>query len=237
MAMQPKCVQNGYLTAAVLGVPNAQRGNTVRKWLCRPNRDEVATSPLLSGGTTTLSISTHIGNACAAHGGQRGYVTPAISGVPKARRGEKNHKWPCGPHVDKMATSPPPSRESLTLSTRRKAEMAMRPIVGTVGTSATLPIPSERSLMLTHGRKNRNGCVAHNGQRGIHHRCHFGGPQRSAQGGKAKWLCKMAMQAKFGQNGYITHAICDPQHSARAEKSEPAKWSTSGQTGYTTHAI
>ena len=51
--------------------------------------------------------------------GQSSYITPPVSGVPNAQRGEKRQKWLCGPHVGKLATSPLPSG-SLTLSLGRQ---------------------------------------------------------------------------------------------------------------------
>ena len=32
---------------------------------------------------------------------QSGYITPAVLGVPNVQRGEKNRKWPSGPHAGK----------------------------------------------------------------------------------------------------------------------------------------
>ena len=51
---------------------------------------------------------------------QSGYITPAVLGVPNARRGEKKWKWLPGAHVGKVATSPLSSWEPRTLNAGRK---------------------------------------------------------------------------------------------------------------------
>ena len=63
MAAWPTCGQSGYITPAVLGVPNAQRGD---------NKTEMATRP-----------------TC----GQNGYITPVLLGAPNAQRGDEYEKW------------------------------------------------------------------------------------------------------------------------------------------------
>ena len=47
MAAWPTCVQSGYITPAVLGVPDTQRKNKNQKWLRGSHVGKVATSPLL----------------------------------------------------------------------------------------------------------------------------------------------------------------------------------------------
>ena len=54
--------QSGYITPAILGVPNAQRGDENQKWLSGPHVDKVATSPLPSWGSTTFTAGTKIRN-------------------------------------------------------------------------------------------------------------------------------------------------------------------------------
>ena len=62
MATCPTCGQNGYITPAVLGVPNVQCGDKNQKWLRGPHVGKVATSPLPSWGSPTLSAGTKIRN-------------------------------------------------------------------------------------------------------------------------------------------------------------------------------
>ena len=62
MAMWSTCGQSGYITAAVLGVPNAQRVDKNQKWLRGPHVGKVATSPLPSWGSPTLNVWTTIRN-------------------------------------------------------------------------------------------------------------------------------------------------------------------------------
>ena len=67
MATRLTCGQGGYITSAVWGGPNAQRGNKRRKWLPGSLVGKVATSPLPSGGVPTLSAGTKDGNGYPAH--------------------------------------------------------------------------------------------------------------------------------------------------------------------------
>ena len=89
--------------------------------------------------------------AVLSTGGQSGYITPGVLGVPNAQRGDKNLKWLNGPHVCKVATSPLPSWGSSTLSAGKKLAMAMRPTCGQSGfiTLAVLGIPNTQ-----RGNKN-----------------------------------------------------------------------------------
>ena len=106
--MQPKCGPSGYITTTALRVPNAWCGEKKRKWLCSPNVDKVATSPLPSRGFPMCSA----GRKC-----RKGYATQIWTtwlhrqcrlGVPNARCREETEKSLCGANVDKVATSPPP---------------------------------------------------------------------------------------------------------------------------------
>ena len=51
--------------------------------------------------------------------GKRGYITPALLGVPNTQRGDNNEKWLLGPHVGKEAAAPLPSWGSPTLNAER----------------------------------------------------------------------------------------------------------------------
>ena len=152
MAMWPTCGQSGYIIPAVLGVPNAQREDKNQECLCCPHVGNVATSPLLSWGSLTMSWGPqrlargqNLETATWVTCGQSGSITPVILGIPNASRGAKNQKWLRGPHVGKVATSPLPSWGS--------------------------PTPSARTKM-------RNGYVAHMCAKWLQHPCYLGGPQR-----------------------------------------------------------
>ena len=159
----PTSRQNGYVTLAVSGIPTAsERGaksevaHLWAKWLrhpCRlgdphrfraggkirsgPQVGKMATSPLPSRGSPPLQSGGQ--NQKRPTCGQKGCVTPAVSGIPTSseRRAKSQvaHLWakwprhPCrlgdphrcragggeirsGPVVGKMATSPLPSRGS-----------------------------------------------------------------------------------------------------------------------------
>ena len=118
-ATWPTCGQSGYITPAVLGVPNAQRGGKNWKCLGGPHVGKVATCPTLSAGTKIRNG--HVAHMwvkwlhhpCRLGGpqrpargqksvmatwltwGQKGYITRAILGVPNAQRDDKNQKWLC----------------------------------------------------------------------------------------------------------------------------------------------
>ena len=128
----PTCGQGGYVTPAVLGIPTAsERGDKIRSG---PLVGKVATSPLpsrvsppLQSGGTKSEVA-HLWAKWLRHPcrlgdphrfrrgdkikwptcGQGGYVTPAVSGIPTAS--ERGDKIRSGPLVDKVATSPLPSR-------------------------------------------------------------------------------------------------------------------------------
>ena len=130
----PTSGQSGYLTPAVSGIPTAsKRGAKIRSG---PPVGKLATSALPYRGSPPLESGGQ--NQKWPTSGQRGYLTPAVSGIPTAsERGAKSevaHKWakwlphPCrigdphrfraggkirsGPQVGKMATSPLPYRGS-----------------------------------------------------------------------------------------------------------------------------
>ena len=179
MAAWPTCGQSGYVTPALLGVPNAQHGDKNWKWprgqhdLCcvgGPQRgvwgqkSEIATWP-----------------TC----GENGYITPAVLGVPIANRGDKNQQCLRGPHVGKVATSPLMSWWSPALK---------------AGTSS---LPSWGSPTLSTGTKSRFGYVGHMWAKWLHHPSHLGDPQRLTRGQKSE----MATWPTCWQSRYITLAI------------------------------
>ena len=261
----PTCGQNGYVTPAVSGIPAAsERGaksevtHTWAKWLrhpcrlgdphrCRaggkirsgPHVGKVAMSPLPSRGSPPLESGGQ--NQKWPTGGQNGYVTPAVSGIPTAsERGAKSevaHKWAkwlrhpsrlgdahrftaggkirCGPLVGKMATSPLPSRGSPTLQSGGQNQMW--PTCGQSGyvTPAVSGIP-------TASQRGAKSDVAHLWAKWLRHRCRLGDPRRFRAGGKIR-------SGPFGQNGYVTPAVSGiPTALERGAKSEVAylwaKW-------------
>ena len=99
------CGQSGYVTLAVLGVSNAQRGDKTQKWLCGSHGDKVATpplqsrgsptpsagtSPILSWGSPTLSARTNIRDGGVAHVWAKWLHHPCRLGGPqRLARGQK----------------------------------------------------------------------------------------------------------------------------------------------------
>ena len=116
MSTWPTCGQKGYITPAVLGVPNAQHGDNNEKCLLGPHVGKVATSPLPSWGSPTLNAGTTMRNGYLAHMWAKWLHHPCPLGVPNAQRGENNEKCLLGPHVGKEATSPLLSWGSPTLN-------------------------------------------------------------------------------------------------------------------------
>ena len=199
---------------------------------------KMATSPLPSRGSPPLQSGRQ--NQKWPTSRQNGYVTPAVSGIHTAsERGAKSEvahlcaKWlrhPCrlgdphrctaggkirsGPLVDKMATSPPPSRGSPPLQSGGQNQKW--PTCGQNGyvTPAVSGIPtaSERG---GGGRE-----WAHLWAKWLRHPCRLGDPHRCrAGGGNQKWPTSR-------QNGYVTPAVSViPTASERGAKSEVAhKW-------------
>ena len=66
MAMWPTCGQSGYIAPTVLGVGNAHRARQNAQWLRSPHVGRVATSPVPSSGSPTLSAGTKIKNSYVA---------------------------------------------------------------------------------------------------------------------------------------------------------------------------
>ena len=168
---------------------------------------KMATSPLPSRGSPPLQSGGQ--NQKWPTSGQRGYVTPAVSGIPTVaeRRGESKvaHKWAkwlghpgrlvdphrfraggkirSGPQVGKMATSPLPSRGSPPLQSGGGGWITSGPLVGKMATSP----PTSR-----------------------------GSPPLQSGGQNQKWpTCR--------QNGYVTPAVSGiPTAAERGGKSEVA---------------
>ena len=185
----PTCGRFGYITPAVLGVPNASEWGT--KSEVGPHVGSLATSPLLSEGSPTLHSggpnhtwahmsADRLNHPCCLGGPQRfrvgdkirrgptcgpfGYITPAVSGVPNtSQRGTTSH---VGPHVGKQAKSPLLCRSYPTLQI---------------------------------GRQNQKR--AHMWAVWLHHPCCLGGPQRLRVGHKIR------RGPTCGRFGYITPVV------------------------------
>ena len=267
--------QSGHITPAVLGVPNAHDGDKNEKWLPGPRK--VAISPLPSRGSPTLSAGGKIRNGYGAHMwikwlhhpsrfgctqrlaqtniinatwptcGPRGYITPAVLGIPNAQRWDKKQKWLPRPDVGEVATSPLPCRRSPKLGAWTKISKTLpAPYVGKVTTSplpswgspmvsartkkkkwlagpnvakvAKSPLPTGGSPMLSLGTKNRNGYLTHMWAMWLHHPCLLGEPQRSARGQTSE----MATWPTCGQSGYITPAVVGVPNTEHENKKN--KW-------------
>ena len=90
MAMWSTCGQSGYITPAVLE----------------------------GGARSTQEQQSQM--AMWSTCGKSGYIIATVLEVPNAQRGDNNHKWLCGPHAGKVATSPLPSWGPPTLSAKTK---------------------------------------------------------------------------------------------------------------------
>ena len=226
----PTSGKSGYVTPAVSGIPTAsqRRGKS--------EGGKVATSPLPSRGSPPLQSGGQ--NQKWPGGGQSGYVTPAVSGIPTAaERGAKSevaHLWakwlrhPCrlgdphrcraggkirnGPLMGKVATSPLPSRGSPPLQSGGQNQKW--PTNGQSGyvTPAVSGIP-------TAAERGAKSEVAHKWEKWLRHPCRLGDPHRFTAEGKIR----------RGQSGYVTPAVSGiPTAAKRGAKSEVAhlwaKW-------------
>ena len=269
----PTCGQSGYVTPAALGIPTAARRGAKSevarlwaKWLRHPCRlgdphrfkargkirsgplvGKVATSPLPSRGSPPLQSRGQ--NQKWPKGGQSGYVTPAVSGIPTACRA--GGKIRSGPLVGKVATSPLPSWGSPPLQSGGQNQSW--PACGQSG-YVTLAV----SGITTASERGTKSEVAHLWAKWLRHPCRLGDPHRLQSGGQnQKW-------PTGGQSGYVTPAVSGiPTASKRGAKSEVArlwakwlrhpcrlgdphrlqsggqnqKWPTCGQSGYVTPAV
>ena len=192
--------QSGYLTPVVSGV-DPRRFRAGGKIRSGPQVGKVATSPLPYRGSPLLQSGRQ--KQKWPTGGQSGYLTPPVSGVPAAaERGAKSevaHKWakwlpqPChigdprrcraggknrsGPQVGKLATSPLPYRGSPPLQSGGQNQKW--PTSGQSGylTPAVSGIPAAAE----RGAKSE---VAHKWAKWLPHPCRIGDPRRFRAGGK-----------------------------------------------------
>ena len=240
----PTSGQSGYLTPAVSGIPiAAERGaksevaHLWARWIRHPCR--IGDPHRFRAGVQNQKWPTS---------GQRGYLTPAVSGIPTAsERGAKSevaHKWakwlphPCrigdphrfraggkirsGPQVGKLATSPLPYLGSPPLQSGGQNQKW--PTSGQSGclTPAVsgIPIAAER------GAKSE---VAHLWARWIRHPCRIGDPHRFRAGGKIR----SAPQVGNVATSPLPYLGSPPLQSGGQNQ----KWPTSGQSGYLTPAV
>ena len=181
-----------YVTPAFSGVPNAKRGEHNQKWLPHlcllggPKEGGNATSSLHSPGDpqrqargAKSEVATSPLPSRGPKGGRKCYVTPTSSGVPNAKRGEQNQKWPphpCllgGPKEGGNATSnlhslgsPTPSAGSkigngyLTLAllgAQKRAEMLRHPCILAVPQRQARGAKSERAASPLPSRGPKRG--------------------------------------------------------------------------------
>ena len=113
----------GYITSAVLGIPKAKHGDKNEEWPLGPHMGKQATSPLLSWGSRADNNERRLLGPDFG----RWLYTPAVLGVPGAKRGDNTKKWRLGPNVGNEATSPLPSWGSVPQSegtTKRNGYLA-----------------------------------------------------------------------------------------------------------------
>ena len=218
-------IRNGYvvhgwtkwhITPAVLGVPNAQRGDQNLKWLSGPHVGKEATSPLPYWGSTTLSGGTKTRNGFVAHMWTKWLHHPCRLGGSQCLARDKDKNWLSGPHVDTVATSHLPFWGSPMLSAGTKirngsmAHMCAKWLYDPcrlgghqrsargrnqqwlcgphVGKVVISLLLSWGSPTLNTGTKPRNGFVAHMWAKWLHHPCRLGGSQCLARDKDKNWL-------------------------------------------------
>ena len=240
----PTYGQNGYLTPAVSGIPTtSQRGaksEVAHKWA------QWLPHPCRIGDPHRFKAREQ--NQKWPTSGQKGYLTPAVSGIPTAsERGAKSevaHKWakwlphPCrigdphrfraggkirsGPQVGKMATSRLPYRGSPPLHSGGQNQKW--PTSGQNGylTPAVSGIPTASE----QGAKSE---VAHKWAKRLPHPCRIGDPHRFRAGGKIRSGPQVGKMATSPP----PYRGSPPLHSGGQNQ----KWPTSGQNGYLTPAV
>ena len=215
MAACPTCGQSGCVTPTILRVPNAQRGDKKQKWLRGPHVGKVATSPLPSWGSPTLSAGTKIRNGYVAHMWAKWLHHPYRLGGPQSSaRGQKSEMATC-PTCGKNGYITP---TVLGVPNTQRGDKNQKWLRGPhVGKVATSPLPSSESPTLSAGTKIRNGYVADMWAKWLHHPYRLEGPQHSARGQKSE----MAMWPTCGQNGYISptgSGVPNTQHGDKNQK-------------------
>ena len=249
----PTSGQNGYLTPAVSGIPDAsERGaesevaHKWAKWLphpCRigdphrfraggrirsgPQVGKMATSPLPYRGSPPLQSGGQ--NQKWPTSGQNGYLTPAVSGIPTAsERGAESevaHKW--------AKWLPHPCRIGDPHRFRAGGRIRSGPQVGKMATS---PLPYRGSPPLQSGGQNQKWPTS--GQNGYLTPAVSGIPTASERGAEsevahkwAKWLphpCRIGDPHRFRAGGRIRSG---PQVGKMATSPLPYRGSPPLQSG------
>ena len=242
----PTCGQSGYVTPTVLGIPSAsERGaksevaHKWAKWLrhpcrlgdphrCRaggkirsgPQVGKVATSPMPSRGSPPRQSGG--GNQKWPTGGQSGYATPAVSGIPTAsERGKKSevaHKWA------KWLRHPCRLGDLRRFRAGGGGGGQKWPTCGQSGyvtlAASGIPTASER------GRKSE---VAHKWAEWLRHPCRLGDSDRFRAGGKIK---SGPLLGKVATSPMPSRGSPPLQSGGQNQK-----WPTSGQSGYLAPAV
>ena len=163
--------------------------------------DKMATSPVPSSESPTLSAGTKIRNGYMAQMWAKWLHHPCSVGSPQRLvRGQKSEMamWPtCGKkgYITPLV---------LGLTNAKRKDKNQKWLRGPhVGKMAKSPLPSWESPTLSAGTKIRNGYVAHMRAKCLHQPCRLEGPQHSARGQKSE----MATWPRCGQNGYITPSV------------------------------
>ena len=179
----PTSGQNGCITRAFSGLPNAQQGEKIRNG---PQVGTIPTSPLPSRGSPMprKGRKSEMVNKWAEW-----LHHPCVLGGPQCPSRGENQKWPTSEHTGYITPA------FLGLPNAQQGEKIRNgPQVGTVATS---PLPSRGSPMPSKGRKSE---MAHNWAKWLHHPCLLGDPQCLARGENEKWFTS-------GHNTYITPAF------------------------------
>ena len=260
----PSSGQSGYVTPAVSGIPTASKGGKIRsgplvgkvatssppsrgspplrsrgknqKW---PTSGKVATSPLSSQGSPPLRSRGQ--NQKWPTSGQNGYVTPAVSGIPRGQ----NQKWPTSGQNGYV--TPAVSGIPTAVERGRKSEMAHKwakwlhhpcrlgdpqrfraggkirsgPLVGKVAMS---PLPFRGSPPLQSGGQNQKWptCWA----KWLRHPRRLGNSHRFRARGKIR---------SGPQLGKVATSPLPSRGSPPLQSGgQNQKWPTCGQSGYVT---
>ena len=140
--------------------------------------------------------------------GQRGYITPTVLGVPNAQRGENNHKWLCGRHVGKGATSPLPSWGPPPLNAGGKIRNGYVAHMW----AKWVHHPCRLGVLnAQRGDKNQKCLFGHLWAKWLYNPCCLGGPECLARGQKSQ----MSIWSTCGQGGHITPAILAVSNAQR----------------------
>ena len=174
--------QSGYILLAVLQVPIAHPGDKKLKCLPSQHVGKVATSPLPSWGSQTLSAVTKIRKGRVAHRWSKWLHHPRrVRGPPRSARGQKS-SMPMWPTCGQSGYVTPAILVVPNVQCEDKNDKW--PDGAHVGKAAISPLPSWRSPTLSAATKIRYGYVAHMWEKWLHCPCRDGGPRQPARGQK-----------------------------------------------------